>query len=107
MLSQKNCIPCKGGTPPLNPKEIQTLQIQVPDWKIIDDHHLARLFEFPDFLKALEFTNQLGAIAEDQGHHPNIYLTWGKVEVQIWTHEIDGLTESDFILAAKFDQIVA
>jgi 4a-hydroxytetrahydrobiopterin dehydratase len=70
-------------------------------WKVVDGHHLEKEFRFPDFVQALAFTNAIGAIAEEQGHHPDIYLAWGKVRVTIWTHDIDGLTRSDFVLAAK------
>ncbi|HKF52709.1 MAG TPA: 4a-hydroxytetrahydrobiopterin dehydratase [Candidatus Acidoferrales bacterium] len=78
---------------------------QVSDWKAVNEHHLTKTFTFPDFKQALAFVNKVGAIAEEQGHHPDILLTWGKAEVTTWTHKIDGLTESDFILAAKIDQI--
>jgi 4a-hydroxytetrahydrobiopterin dehydratase len=80
-------------------------QEQVDGWDIVQEHHITRAFTFPDFQKALDFVNKVGALAEEQGHHPDIYLTWGKAEIKIWTHKIDGLTESDFILAAKIDQI--
>src|SRR5579871_2155809 len=72
---------------------------------VVNEHHLKKSYAFPDFVKALAFVNQAGAIAEEQGHHPDLYLSWGKVGVEIWTHKIDGLTESDFILAAKLDRI--
>jgi 4a-hydroxytetrahydrobiopterin dehydratase len=75
------------------------------DWKIVDEHHLEKEFAFPDFAAALDFTNRIGAIAEEEGHHPDIYLGWGKVRVTIWTHKIDGLTRSDFVLAAKIDRL--
>jgi 4a-hydroxytetrahydrobiopterin dehydratase len=74
------------------------------DWTVVHTHHLEREYKFPDFKTALDFTNKVGAIAEEQGHHPDIYVAWGKVRVTIWTHKIDGLTESDFILAAKIDK---
>lgn len=73
-------------------------------WDVVETHHLERTFEFPDFAEALAFTNAIGEIAEEQGHHPDIHLAWGRVGVEIWTHKIDGLTESDFVLAAKFDR---
>jgi 4a-hydroxytetrahydrobiopterin dehydratase len=79
----------------------------VADWDVINEHHLTKTFKFPDFLKALDFVNRVGAIAEQEGHHPDLHLSWGKVGVETWTHKIDGLTESDFILAAKIDQIPA
>lgn len=102
-LSQKDCIPCKGGVPPLTAEQIQPLSSQVKNWSVINNHHIEREFKFPDFKAALAFTNKIGAIADEQGHHPDILLGWGKVGVKIWTHKIDGLTESDFILAAKID----
>jgi 4a-hydroxytetrahydrobiopterin dehydratase len=104
-LASKTCAPCKGGIPPLAGEELASLVEQVPQWKVIDGHHLVRTFTFPDFKQALAFTNKAGAIAEEQGHHPDILLAWGKAEVTTWTHKINGLTESDFILAAKIDRI--
>ena len=74
------------------------------DWRVVDEHHLEKEFTFPDFAQALAFTNRIGAIAEEQGHHPDIYLSWGKVGVKIWTHKVDGLTRADFVLAAKMDR---
>jgi 4a-hydroxytetrahydrobiopterin dehydratase len=104
-LASKTCTPCKGGVPPLTGKDLENLAKQIPQWKVVDAHHLTRAFTFPDFRQALAFTNKVGAIAEEQGHHPDILLSWGKAEVTTWTHKINGLTESDFILAAKIDKI--
>ena len=104
-LSEKNCVPCKGGVPPLAGPELERLKKELPTWQVVDGHHLLKSFTFPDFRTALDFVNKTGAIAEAEGHHPDLLLSWGKVEVKIWTHKIDGLTESDFILAAKLDQI--
>ncbi len=104
-LATKQCVPCRGGVPPLKGNDLTALEKQVEGWRVIDEHHLIKTYKFPDFRKALEFTNRVGELAEQQGHHPDIYLAWGKVEVKIWTHKIDGLTESDFILAAKLDQL--
>lgn len=106
-LADKECVPCKGGQPPLTRARIEPLRVDVPDWKVIDDHHLRREFDFPDFRTALEFVIEVGELAEEQGHHPDIHLSWGEVVVDIWTHKIDGLSESDFILAAKIDRIAA
>ena len=103
-LAEKTCVPCRGGVPPLTAEEIRPLQAQVNDWSVVNDHHVEKQFKFKDFKTALDFVNKVGAIAEDQGHHPDIFLAWGKVDVRIWTHKIDGLTESDFILAAKIDR---
>ena len=106
-LTAKECVPCRGGVPPLAGAELAALERQVaPAWKVVDGHHLEREFAFPDFKSALAFTNRVGALAESEGHHPDIYLAWGKVRITIWTHKIDGLTESDFILAAKTSQLV-
>lgn len=103
-LAAKHCVPCRGGVPPLQGEALHRLSGQVPDWKIVANHHITRTFVFPDFKTALEFVNRAGAIAESEGHHPDLLLTWGRVEVKTYTHKIDGLTESDFILAAKIDQ---
>lgn len=107
-LASKTCVPCRGGVPPLKGKELAEIHKQVPQWahwKVINEHHLTRTFTFPDFKQALAFVNRVGDVAEEQGHHPDILLTWGKVEITLWTHKIDGLTESDFIMAAKIDRL--
>lgn len=104
-LASKTCVPCRGGVPPLKGQELAVLQEQVRGWNIIEEHHIAKTFKFPDFREALRFVNRVGELAEEQGHHPDIFLTWGNVDVTSWTHKINGLTESDFILAAKIDQL--
>jgi 4a-hydroxytetrahydrobiopterin dehydratase len=104
-LASKTCVPCRGGVPPLADKELDNLAKEVPQWRVVNGHHITREFKFPDFKEALAFVNKVGNIAEEQGHHPDIFLTWGKAEVTTWTHKIDGLTESDFILAAKIDKL--
>lgn len=104
-LSQKSCVPCRGGVPPLTPEEIKPLSDQLPSWAVINNHHLRKAFSFADFREALGFVNKVGEVAEKEGHHPDINLAWGEVHLEIWTHKIGGLTESDFILAAKIDQI--
>ena len=104
-LAEKNCVPCKGGTPPLKGKATEDLQREVPEWIVVNEHHLRRTFKFPDFVSALAFVNKVGEVAEKEGHHPDILLSWGKAEITTWTHSVDGLTESDFILAAKIDRI--
>ena len=104
-LAEKHCVPCRGGVPALSGDALETMKAQLPDWQVVDDHHLVRTFTFPDFKTALEFVNRAGAIAEEEGHHPDLLLSWGKVEVKIWTHKVDGLTESDFILAAKIGRL--
>ena len=104
-LASKNCVPCRGGIPPLKGAQLHSFSHQLPNWSVIDEHHITRKFTFPDFQQALDFVNRVGAVAEEQGHHPDIFLTWGKVEITLWTHAVNGLTESDFIMAAKIDQI--
>jgi 4a-hydroxytetrahydrobiopterin dehydratase len=106
-LAKKKCIPCKGGVPPLKGKELRKLLEAVNSkWRLVRKHHLEKEYKFEDFREALDFTNLVGEMAERQNHHPDIYLAWGKVKVTIWTHKIDGLTESDFIFAAKTDQLL-
>ena len=105
-LADKQCVPCKGGVPPLNPEAVAALLSQLEGWSVDGNHHLTKTYTFPDFAQALAFVNRAGAVAEEQNHHPNISFTWGKVQIDIWTHKIDGLTESDFVLAAKFDAVV-
>lgn len=104
-LADKKCVPCRGEVPRLTGSELETLQKVVPEWSVKNEHHLSREFRFPDFRQALEFVNQVGTVAEEQGHHPDILLAWGKVGITLWTHKIDGLTESDFIMAAKIDRL--
>ena len=106
-LSAITCVPCRGGVLPLKGEELVALQKQVDGWSVVEEHHIARTFKFPNFREALEFVNRVGELAEEQGHHPNILLAWGKVEITVWTHKPDGLTESDFILAAKIDRGLA
>lgn len=105
-LAEKTCVPCKGGVPPLTGSEIAPLADEVPEWDVVDERRLEREFKFKDFREALAFTNRVGELAEEQGHHPDILLSWGKVGVIIWTHKIGGLSESDFILAAKIDRLI-
>lgn len=105
-LATKTCVPCRGGIPALGSTEIQSFLLQLGNnWHVVAEHHLQKDFLFPDFKSALAFTNAVGALAEEQGHHPDIYLAWGKVGITLWTHKIDGLHESDFILAAKIDKL--
>src|ERR1700691_5938122 len=104
-LASKTCVPCRGGTPPLKGQELAAYANQVPQWRVVDEHHITREFKFPDFAQALAFVNKVGNLAEQQGHHPDILLGWGKAEVTLWTHKINGLAESDFIMAAKIDRV--
>jgi len=104
-LAAQECVPCKGGVPPLEGAELEALSRRLGGgWRVADGHHLEKEYRFANFVDALAFVNRVGALAEEQGHHPDIYLTWGKVKLTIWTHKIDGLTESDFVFAAKADQ---
>ena len=105
-LASKQCVPCRGGVPPLKGAELSALHAKLDEgWQVIDEHHLEKTYRFDDFRSALAFTNKVGALAEEVNHHPDIYLAWGKVKIILWTHKIDGLTESDFIFAAKTDQV--
>jgi 4a-hydroxytetrahydrobiopterin dehydratase len=106
-LADKKCVPCTGAVPALRGSEIAPLLDQIPKWTLFTTHHIEREFEFPDFKTALDFVNKVGAVAEEQGHHPDIGLGWGRVEIMVYTHKVNGLTESDFILAAKIDRIAA
>lgn len=104
-LVNKKCMPCTGSTPRMKGHEIKTFYQQLePGWKVVEDRHLEKEYLFPDFKQGLRFTNDLGKIAEEEGHHPDILLTWGKVKVILWTHKINGLSESDFIFASKCDR---
>ncbi len=104
-LAKRRCTPCRGGVPPLTGGALEELHRGVPFWKIVQEHHLEKSFLFPDFATALAFVVRLGEVAEQEGHHPNICLAWGQVDVRIYTHKIDGLSENDFILAAKTDAL--
>jgi 4a-hydroxytetrahydrobiopterin dehydratase len=104
-LASKTCVPCKGGTPALKGNALHEFSHQLPNWNVVDERHLTRAFSFPDFKEALAFVNRVGDVAEEQGHHPDILLAWGKVEITLWTHKVNGLTESDFIMAAKIDEL--
>lgn len=106
-LANRKCVPCRGGVPPLEGKAIVTLLDALGGgWKAEREHHLSREFLFADFAGALAFVNRIGAVAEEEGHHPDLELGWGRVAVKIFTHAVDGLTESDFVLAAKVDRLV-
>ncbi len=107
-LASRDCVPCKGGTPPLAGAELAALLRRLGgDWRVVDAHHLEKTYRFPDFKAALAFTNRVGELAEQQFHHPDLELAWGRVTLTIWTHKIDGLTESDFVFAAKADRLYA
>jgi 4a-hydroxytetrahydrobiopterin dehydratase len=104
-LAARECVPCRGGVPPLRGDQIATLLAQLNGWDVLDEHHLVKKYKLGDFREAQELVTRIGELAESQGHHPDICFGWGYCEVKIWTHKIDGLTESDFILAAKIDQL--
>lgn len=109
-LARRDCIPCKGGVPPLHGAALLVLHAQLggeaSGWQIVGEHHLEKEFRSPNFTTALAFVNRVGAMADEQNHHPDIFLAWGRVRITIWTHKIDGLTESDFIFAARCDALV-
>jgi 4a-hydroxytetrahydrobiopterin dehydratase len=105
-LVKKKCKPCSSDIPPLKGEELDVYYRALGySWCIVNEHHLEKVYFFPDFCQALAFTNMVGEVAEEEGHHPDILLTYGKVKIQLWTHKIDGLSESDFILAAKCDEV--
>ena len=104
-LASKTCVPCRGGTPPLTAEEIAKFSPQLKEWEIINQHHLQKTYRFSTFREAHDFVNRVSSLAEEQGHHPDICFGWGIAEIKIWTHKINGLTESDFILAAKIDEL--
>lgn len=106
-LAQRDCVPCRGGTPPLQGNALQNLFNQLDgDWQLTDENRkIRKAFKFPDFVTALKFVNRIGELAESQGHHPDLALGWGRVEVILWSHKIGGLSDSDFVLAAKIDQL--
>jgi 4a-hydroxytetrahydrobiopterin dehydratase len=107
-LAEKECVPCKGGVPPLRGEELARLTRELGGgWQVVKDHQLEKEYRFKDFREALAFTNRVGELAEAQQHHPDIYLAWGKVKLVVWTHKVNGLSESDFVLAAKADKLGA
>lgn len=104
-LAIKHCTPCRGGIPPLSGAALEEFERALPFWKVVQEHHLEKSFLFPDFVTALDFVVRIGGVAEQEGHHPDLCLSWGKVDVKIYTHKIRGLSENDFILAAKIDKL--
>jgi 4a-hydroxytetrahydrobiopterin dehydratase len=103
-LAQKECLACSGELPLLSIDEQKQLLCQIQNWQINEAAHLQKRFKLNDFKEALKLANQIGAIAEEAGHHPDLLVRWAELEVTIWTHKVNGLTETDFILAAKIDQ---
>ena len=105
-LAKRKCIPCMGGVPPLKGNELKKLHNQLgSSWQLVNEHHIEKEYSFNTFKEALAFTNNIGELAEEEGHHPEINLAFRKVKLTLWTHKIDGLTESDFIFAAKSDEV--
>jgi 4a-hydroxytetrahydrobiopterin dehydratase len=104
-LATRDCVPCRGGVPPLKGEAITKLKSELDGWEVVAEHHLRKKYKFNDFKDTQEFVNRVGELAEAQWHHPDICFGWGRAEVTVWTHKIDGLTESDFILAAKIDML--
>jgi 4a-hydroxytetrahydrobiopterin dehydratase len=105
-LAHKECVPCQGGMPALKGTALHTLHEKLgKSWQVVEEHHLEKEYTFKNFREALDFTNRVGQLAEEQNHHPDIYLSWGKVRITLWTHKIDGLTENDFVLAAKIENL--
>ena len=105
-LAKKHCTPCRGGVPPLSGAALEQFERGLPFWKVVEEHHLEKSFLFRDFATALDFVVRVGGVAEQEGHHPDLCLSWGKVDVKIFTHKIRGLSENDFILAAKIDVLL-
>lgn len=104
-LASEHCAPCEAGTPPLGVKEIERLSRQLEGWQVVDGKKLVKEFRFPDFSQALAFVDRLGVVAESEGHHPDVSLSWGKVGVELSTHSVGGLSKNDFILAAKAEEV--
>ena len=105
-LKDKKCVPCSVGAPTLKPEEIEVFLKDLQDgWELKEDKFIEKTYKFKNFKEALKFTNIIGELAEEEGHHPDIFLSWGKVVVKLWTHKISGLHENDFIMASKFDNI--
>lgn len=107
-LTQKHCVPCEGGTPPLPESEEDKLKAQVPAWLLLrqDTHKLRRQFTFKDFEEAMKFVNNVAQIAQLEQHHPDIYIFYNKVQLDLFTHAVGGLSENDFIMAAKIDKLL-
>lgn len=105
-LADQDCVPCKGGVPPMSKEKAEEMLRELDEgWHLNDDGHLERAYSFSDFASAMAFANRVGEIAEAQNHHPDLYVAWGRCTVEIWTHKIQGLTESDFYFAAKADRV--
>ena len=106
-LTQKRCIPCSEGTKPMGKEEQEKLLARVTGWKTVEGKKITKTFHFPNFSSAVVLLNKIAAIAEQENHHPNLHLSWGKLKVELWTHKLDGISENDFILAAKIDRLAS
>lgn len=106
-LAEKTCLPCRGGVPPLSRQQFESMLSELDDWEVKEDKRLEKSFKFDDFAKPMRLANAVAEIAEHEGHHPDLLVRWGELKIELWTHKIDGLTESDFILAAKIDRASA
>jgi 4a-hydroxytetrahydrobiopterin dehydratase len=105
-LADKKCVPCEGGIPPLGEEEVKELEKQVSnDWKVVENKKLFREFSFVNYKHTMDFVNKVALLAEEEGHHPVMHVHFGRVDIELWTHAIDGLSENDFILAAKIDRV--
>lgn len=106
-LADRKCVPCRGGTPPLTHEQIEPLLAQLEGWRVEEDKKLIKAYKLKNWVEAVDFVNRISPVAEAEGHHPDVYVRWGEVRVYLWTHKIDGLTESDFYMAAKIDRVFA
>lgn len=103
-LADQKCEPCRAGTPPLSREEIEALLEETPGWTL-KEHSIEREYRFKDFRQAIDFVNEIAKAAEEEGHHPDLFISYNKVRVELWTHKIGGLSNNDFILAARIDRL--
>ena len=109
-LSQSQCVPCRGGVPPLTAEAVRPLAAEIPEWRVVESDGIARLertYTFPDFRSAMAFAVRVGELADAEDHHPELHVGWGHVRIEIWTHKIRGLHRNDFVLAAKIGLLAA
>ena len=104
-LAQKHCVPCEGGTPPLTQAQVEPLLAQLDGWAVVEGKQIAKSYRFKNFVEAVDYVNKITPVAEAEGHHPDLLVRWGEVRIELWTHAIGGLSENDFIMAAKIDQV--
>lgn len=105
-LTQKKCVACEGGLPPLNERQVERYHAETPEWTVVENLRIMRTFAFKDFAGAMQFVNKVAALAEEEGHHPDIAVSWNKVALMLTTHALKGLSENDFILAAKISKLI-